>query len=163
MAEKGSYFVLTLPLDTKPWQEAILNKRFEVNRKIYNALLQGGFKRYCQMAQTRKYRELIEKLDQTREAADRKKIYRELDEMAAAYRLTKAELSRDSTQYRQFFPENTDAPIVQNLSANAWKSLYSMMCRRSKTLHLKEEGQLNVLEGKSNKTSIRLNYSRNSI
>lgn len=155
MAEKGSYFVLTLPLDTKPWQEAILNKRFEVNRKIYNALLQGGFKRYCQMAQTRKYRELIEKLDQTREAADRKKIYRELDEMAAAYRLTKAELSRDSTQYRQFFPENTDAPIVQNLSANAWKSLYSMMCRRSKTLHLKEEGQLNVLEGKSNKTSIR--------
>lgn len=155
MEGKQPYFVLTLPLDTKPWQEAVLNKRLEVNRTIYNALLQGGYKRYRQMAQTKQYRELISRLDQTREEGERKKLYRQLDELADFYRLNKAELSRDSTQYRRFFPENTDAPIVQNLSANAWKALYSMMCRRSQTLHLKKEGELNVLEGKSNKTSIR--------
>lgn len=155
MDGRSPYFVLTLPLVTEAWQEHILERRFAVNRQIYNALLTGGFKRYCQMTQTRRYRQLIAVLDQTADLDERRKLYRELDQLAASYRLSQTEFSRDSTKYRQHFPENTDAPVVQNLSARAWKAVYSLMCRRSKNLHLKKVGELNALEGKSNKTSIR--------
>lgn len=155
MDGRSPYFVLTLPLVTEAWQEHILERRFAVNRQIYNALLTGSFKRYCQMTQTRRYRQLIAVLDQTADLDERRKLYRELDQLAASYRLSQTEFSGDSTKYRQHFPENTDAPVVQNLSARAWKAVYSLMCRRSKNLHLKKEGELNALEGKSNKTSIR--------
>lgn len=154
MIEK-SYFVLTLPLRTEKWQEDVLNKSFEVNREIYNALLGGGLRRYAQMVQTRRYRALIQKLDTTMGVKERKAVYKELDAMQAEYRLRRFDFSNDSTKYRQYFKENTDAPIVQNIAVNVWKAMYALISREANAVHRKEPGQLNALEGKTNKTSIR--------
>lgn len=154
MPETG-YFVLTLPLKTEKWQEDVLNKRFEVNREIYNALLRGGLSRYAQMVRTRRYRSLIQKLDAEKDLKERKRIYKELDEMQAQYRLRKFDLSSDATPYRKYFKENTDAPVVQNLSVQVWKALYALMSRQAKAVHPKKQGELRALEGKTNKTSIR--------
>lgn len=150
-----SYFVLTLPIRTETWQEDKLNKRFEVNCKIYNALLGGGLKRYAQMSQTRRYRELIRELDATAGAKERKAVYQKLDALVEEYRLRRYDLTKDAAKYRQYFKENTDAPVIQNLAVQAWKAIYAVISRQAREAHFRQEGELNCLMGKTNKTSIR--------
>lgn len=149
------YFVLTLPLKLEPWQEHRLNKALEVNRQIYNAMLREGVKRYRQMAQTRLYRSLKEKLKACREPAERKQIYKELDCLQGQYRLRPSDFSKDSTKYRRYFQDNTDAPIVQNLAACVSRAISNLLNGRAEKVYYKPAGGLNCISGKTNKTSIR--------
>lgn len=154
MATGAQYFVLTLPLITERWQEDILDKRMEVNRMIYNALLGTALKRYRQMAQTRLYRETQELLKSESDLKKRKELYRRLDGMTEQYRLRKFDLSRDAAQYRKYFKENTDSPIVQNLAVHVWKAIRQLISGKGREVHFKESGELNDLSGKTNAASI---------
>ena len=55
-------FIVEFPLRTEKYQEDILNKRFEIGRKIYNSLVNVTQKRYKEMIKTKKYRNLISSL-----------------------------------------------------------------------------------------------------
>jgi len=44
-----SNFIVQFPLKTEIYQEDILNKRFEIGRKIYNSLVTVTQKRYNEM------------------------------------------------------------------------------------------------------------------
>ena len=50
-------FVLNLKLKTQPFQEDILNKRFEIGRHLYNSVLGLALKRYKEMYKTKRWRE----------------------------------------------------------------------------------------------------------
>ena len=52
-------FIVEFPLKTEKYQEDILNKRFEIGRKIYNSLVNVTQKRYKEMIKTKKYRTLL--------------------------------------------------------------------------------------------------------
>ena len=52
-------FVVQFPLIVEKWQSDILNKRFEIARKIYNSLVRISLNRYKELIKTKKYRELI--------------------------------------------------------------------------------------------------------
>ena len=41
--------VLTLPLKTEKWQEDVINKRLEIQRQIYNAMLGYELKRFNEL------------------------------------------------------------------------------------------------------------------
>lgn len=55
-------FIVQFSLKTEIYQEDILNKRFEIGRKIYNSLVNITQKRYKEMIRTKKYRNLISSL-----------------------------------------------------------------------------------------------------
>ena len=55
-------FTVQFPLKTEKYQEDILNKRFEIGRKIYNSLVNVTQKRYKEMRKTKKYRSLLSSL-----------------------------------------------------------------------------------------------------
>ena len=55
-------FVIEFPLRTEIYQEDILNKRFEIGRNIYNALIKVTQKRYKEMIKTKQYRHLMSSL-----------------------------------------------------------------------------------------------------
>ena len=57
-----SNFCLTFKLETQLYQEDILNKRFEIARKIYNSLVTVTQKRYREMVKTKKYRRIKSEL-----------------------------------------------------------------------------------------------------
>ena len=61
-------FVVQFLLKTEKYQEDMLDKRFEIGRKIYNSLVNVTQKRYKEMIKTKKYRNLISSL-----ANDKKK------------------------------------------------------------------------------------------
>ena len=60
-----SNFIVQFPLITEKYQEDILNKRFEIGRKIYNSLVTVSQKRYKEMIKTKQYRSIKEKLKMT--------------------------------------------------------------------------------------------------
>lgn len=161
MGKSSSYYILTLPLETQRWQEDILAKRYKVAENIYNAMLRKAYTRYSQMCQTRQYRELRQRLSATSDAKARKEIYQSLDKLAKQYSLGKFELSRDATPYRQYFKENIDSPVSQNLAANVWKAIHTVMIGRGRKVFYKKPGELLALSGKTNNTSIR--YKNGSI
>ena len=55
-------FVVEFLLKTEHYQEDVLNKRFEIGRKIYNSLVNVTQKRYKEMVKTKKYRNLVSSL-----------------------------------------------------------------------------------------------------
>lgn len=150
------YFVLTLPLITQAWQRDILNKRFEIHRQIYNALLQQALTRYRQMAQTRAYRRIQEALSRTEQEKERKKLFKERDGLIEQYQLRKFDICRDTTKYRQYFQEHTDSPIIQNLANEVWQAIHNLIQGNAEQVHFKQPGQMKSLSGKTNRSSIKL-------
>lgn len=152
---ENQYFVLTLPLKPELWQQDILEKRFEVNRQIYNALLDKAVKQYKQMAQTKAYRTNREKLLHTAEKEERKKLLQERDALVEKYRLRSFDICREATQYRQHFKEHTDSPIVQNLASEVWQAIDGLVKGTANQVYPKKKGQLKTLSGKTNRSSIK--------
>ena len=154
------YFVLTLPLQAEAWQKDILEKRFEIHRQIYNALLQKALTRYRQMAQTRAYRNLKEALSRTEDQREQKKLFKERDCLIEKYQLRKYDICRDTTKYRQYFKDHTDSPIVQNLANEVWQAIDSLIHGHAEQVHFKQSGQMKSLAGKTNRSSIKLRDER---
>lgn len=153
---QSQYFVLTLPLKPELWQQDILKKRFEINRQIYNALLNKAVKRYKQMAQTKAYRENQEALVHATEKEQRKKLLKERDSLIEKYQLRNYDICRETTQYRQYFKEHTDSPIVQNLATEVWQAIDGLVKGTASQVYPKKPDQLKSLSGKTNRSSIKL-------
>ena len=49
-------FIIQFPLKTEKYQGDILNKRFEISRKMYNSLVNITQKRYKEMVKIKEYR-----------------------------------------------------------------------------------------------------------
>ena len=82
-------FIVQFPLKTEKYQEDMLDKRFEIGRKIYNSLINVTQKRYKEMIKTKKYRNLISSL-----ANDKKKdkdIWKQINEMRKQYGMSPLE------------------------------------------------------------------------
>ena len=82
---------MQFPLKTEIYQEDILNKRFEIGRKIYNSLVIVNQKRYKEMIKTKIYRNIKEEL---------KSIYQSKDKINLK---RKTELCKQSNEiYKQY-------------------------------------------------------------
>ena len=154
-APQNQYFVLTLPLKPELWQQDLLEKRFEMNRQIYNALLDTAIKRYRQMAQTRAYRANKEALFHTVEKEQRKKLLQERDSLIEKYQLRNYDICREAARYRQHFQDHTDSPIVQNLAGEVWQAVDGLIKGTAAQVYPKKPGQLKSLSGKTNRSSIK--------
>ena len=84
---------MQFPLETEQYQEDILNKRFEIGRKIYNSLVNVTQKRYKEMIKTKKYRALVSQL--TKDKKKDKIIWKEIDLMRKEYNLNEYSFHND--------------------------------------------------------------------
>src|SRR5574344_949033 len=146
-------FVVQFPLKTEQYQEDMLDKRFEIGRKIYNSLVNVTQKRYKEMIKTKKYRNLLSSL-----SGDKKKdkpIWREISDIRKEYGLTEYSFHEDVRQMQKHFKDNIDSFTAQKIATTLWKSYDKLFFGNGKRVYLKRYGELNSLEGKSNKTGIR--------
>lgn len=156
-----SRYCITFPLETEKYQEDILDKRFEIGRKMYNSVLSIVYKRYKFMTETRKYRELKEKVKELYNLKDKqnqkelKETYKILNEMYKEYRLNEYSLHADIKDMQNHFKENIDAFTAQKIATRVWKAIEDLLFGDGETVHFKKYGDLDSLEGKSNKTGIR--------
>lgn len=156
----GNYCI-TFPLITEKYQEDILAKRFEIGRKIYNAVLSGVCKRYKSMTETRRYRQSKDKVKELYNLKDRqsqkalKEVYADLNGMHKEFRINEYSLHTDVKDMQKHFKANMDSFTAQKIATRVWKSIERLLFGDGETVHFKKYGELNSLEGKSNDTGIR--------
>jgi len=149
-----SRYCVTFPLITEKYQETILNKRFEISRQLYNAVLSKAYKRYKSMIETKKYRQLKEQINNANEK-EKKLLYKQLNEMYKQYRLNEYSLHKDIQEMQHHFSENIDSFTAQKIATRVWSAFEDLLFGDGKIVHFKKYGELDSLEGKSNKTGIR--------
>ena len=91
-------FIVQFPLKIEKYQEDILDKRFEIGRKIYNSLVNVTQKRYKEMIKTKKYRTLLSQL--TRDKKKDNVIWKEIDLMRKEYNLNEYSFHNDVKIYK---------------------------------------------------------------
>ena len=156
-----SNFIVQFPLITEQYQEDILNKRFEIGRKIYNSLVTVTKNRYKEMIKTKLYRSIKEELKDiysstSKENVKRKKeLCKQLNELYKQYSLNEYSFHNDVKEMQKHFKNNIDSFTAQKLATNLWKAYDKLLFGNGKDIHYKRYDSLNSLEGKSNNTGIR--------
>lgn len=147
-------FIVEFPLRTEKYQEDILNKRFEIGRMIYNSLVNVTQKRYKEMIKARKYRKLMSSLTGNKKSD--KEIWKQINNIRKQYGMSEYSFHEDVKKIQKHFKENIDSFTAQKIATTLWKSYDKLFFGNGKMVYFKRYGELNSLEGKSNKTGIRL-------
>ena len=147
-------FVVEFPLKTEKYQEDILNKRFEIGRMIYNSLANVTQKHYREMIKTREYRNLISSLTGNKKAD--KEIWKQINNIRKQYSMSEYSFYTDVQKMQKHFKDNIDSLTARKIASALWKSYDKLFFGNGKKIHFKRYGELNSLEGSSNKQGIRL-------
>jgi len=140
-----SNFVLTLPLKTEKFQEDILDKNFEKCRKIYNSCISELHKRYNHMRESKAYQANCKY-----KGKDRNKIFNGLNKK---YNLTEYSLHDFVKPMSKYF--GIDAMTVQKIATRAFDAFQELIFHKANKIKYKAYGELNSIEGKTNKQGIR--------
>lgn len=147
-------FIVEFPLKTEKYQEDTLNKRFEIGRKIYNSLVNITQKRYKEMIKIKKYRNLISSLTGNKNAD--KEIWKQINNICKQYGMSEYSFYADVKNMQHHYKKNIDSFTAQKIATTLWRSYDKLFFGNGKKVYFKRYGELNSLEGKSNKTGIRL-------
>ena len=147
-------FIVEFLLKTEKYQEDILDKRFEIGRQIYNSLVNITQKRYKEMIKTKKYRSLLSSL--TGNKTSDKEIWKQIDDIRKQYRMSEYSFHADVQQLQKHFKDNIDSSTAQKIATSLWTSYDKLFYGNGKKVYYKKYGKLNSLEGKSNRTGIRI-------
>ena len=139
-----SIFVLTLPLKTEKFQEDILDKNFEKFRKIYNACISELHKRYNHIRESKEYKNNCKY-----KGKDRNKIFNNINKK---YGLTEYSLHYFTKPMAKYFKIN--AMMTQVIHKRAFNAFQKLMFHKGKKIKYKKYGELNSIEGKTNKQDI---------
>lgn len=143
-----SNFTLTLKLDTEKYQEDILNKRLEISRNIYNSCLGELYKRYNHMRESKEYRKVVK-------MAKSKERNKKFNELNNKYGLTEYSLHAYVKPMQHHFKENIDSYTAQKIATRCFSAFQELMFHTANKVYFKKYGEMNSIEGKSNKTGIK--------
>ena len=161
-------YVLTLKLDTNNKDEIILDKRFEICRKLYNAILGLGLKKFNALSELKVYKKLrkelveINKLYFKDEESKKSKIndelrkekYKELTHLLGEYGINEYSLINKMTLMYKSFNKNIDNKTAQALASRAWKALEMLIFKDAQKVNFIRYDELKSVEGKWNKSGI---------
>ena len=150
---KSASYILTLKLKTEPWQEHILEKRFEIGRQLYNACLSELLKRYKKLQNDKNYRVLI-KQEKTKE---RNKL---LNNLYKEYGLNEYAMHSFVKPMQQYFKKNIDSFTAQKIATRVWQATEKLIFGNAEKVNFKKYNEMNSLEGKSNNTGIRFKNNK---
>jgi len=127
--EAKQRFILNLKLKTEIFEEKILDKRFEIGRKIYNSILGEALNRYNEMIKTKKWRNNQSELSNIYKSKCDKKELNKLsapyfylkNEMLKEFRLTEYSLHEDVKSMQHTFKDNIDSFTAQKVASRVRK------------------------------------------
>ncbi|MGO1369770.1 RNA-guided endonuclease TnpB family protein [Senegalia sp. (in: firmicutes)] len=160
--KKNPTYILELRLNTEIYEEDVLNKSFEISRKMYNAVLGEGLKRYNHLKRTRKYKSLLNELIKINKdiklnkklKRKRTEINKKLNQLRKDYGVTEYSLHDFIAPMKRYF-KVIDINTAQKIATRAWLALEKYIFGDGKKVYFKKYGELNSLEGKNNTSGIR--------
>lgn len=163
----SSTYILNLKIKTNKQQKAILNKRMEIGRNIYNACLGQALKRYRTMSESKKYRKLKKELkvvnrkfhgstsrkNQLVYKKERDALYKELNNIYKEYKLDNYGIVNTITPIYKPFNKNIDNKTAQAIGDRVYKAICDLL--NGDNVYFKKYGEFNSLEGKWNKSGLK--------
>ncbi len=151
---KTDSFVVEIPLRANSEQTRKALARFEAGRQIYNACLGEALKRRDQMLRSKMYRAALAMPYKTKEEIKaRTEAFKEAREK---YGFTEFSLHAYAARIRNsWLGEHIDANTAQTLATRAYSAVNKTVTGEAKRVRFKRYGELNTLEGKTNKQGIR--------
>lgn len=137
-------YIVQYRLKMQSFQEHILNKRFEIGRKIYNALAHVTLNRYKDMIKSKEYRQAIEE-----------KEWKVVNKIRQECGFSEYSFHSLVKQMQQHFKRQIDSNTAQKIATNLWKAYEKIFYGNGKQIHFKKYDTFLSLEGKSNKSGIR--------
>ena len=128
-------FIVEFPLKTEKYQEDILDKRFEIGRKIYNSLVNVTQKRYKEMIKTKKYRILLSLLTGNKKCD--KEIWKQINDIRRQYSMSEYSFHEDVKQMQKHFKDNIDSFTAQKIATTLWKSYDKLFYGNGKKVYYK--------------------------
>lgn len=153
-----SNFIVEFPLITEPYQEHILNKRFEIGRIIYNTLVNKTKKIYKEMIKTKKYRELQNKLSDDEKS--NKLVWKEINNIHKENGFSEYSFHKLVSKPQKYFKKNIDSFTAQKIATRLWLAYDKFFYGNGEKIYFKKFGTLNSLEGKSNSSGIRFRNNK---
>ena len=147
MAKTDSY-VLTLKLKTSKSEIVALDKYFELSRKLYNALLDEGLKRFRLMRESKLYQQARKENNKKTKSS----LFKQAEEYA---NYDKFALNKYSTSLRVNEFKDIDANTVQALSARVIKTIDRMRFGNAKKANFIRFNEMYSIEGLTNRQGIR--------
>lgn len=145
---KTKSYVLTLKLKTELWQAYILEKRFEIGRKIYNACLGELLKRHKKLQHDKQYRHLA----QQPKSKERNNL---LNELYRQYGINEYAMHDFVKPMQHHFKKHIDSHTAQKIATRAWIAMEKLIFGNAKKVSFKKYNDMDSLEGKTNSTGIR--------
>jgi hypothetical protein len=146
--KKNPTFILELPLLVEHWKAHLLEKRFEIGRKLYNAILAKALGRYKAYIRDHRVRYWIAQ----KPSPERKEM---LTSLRMDYQLNEYHLHAYVGPMQRTYASFLDANTAQKIATRVWKAISDLLFRKSNDVHFKKYGQMDSLEGKTNKQGIR--------
>jgi hypothetical protein len=110
-----SHFIVEFPLKTEKFQQDILNKRFEIGRKIYNSLAREMLVQYNKMTRTFTYREAYSKKD-----------FKKINQLQKLYGFTDYGIQARVKKYQHYFIKHIDSNTSQKIATQLWKAFQKL-------------------------------------
>ena len=149
--------MLTLPLKTEKWQEDVINKRMEIQRQIYNAMLGYELKRFNELKRNPEYKEATNTLYECasngrKGSAEYKAAGKRRTELLREYGFTEFGFGADATNFAKHFFENmsSNASMI-SVGKVMWRAFDTMLYGKGDMVHFKKAGTINSVatDGKS--------------
>ena len=151
--KKTSSFILTLRLETEPWQDDILQKRFGIGMHIYNVMVKEARRRVHKLYRDSSYKAIMKDYRKTKTLSASQK--KELTALRQQYGLSEYDFMFYLDTGQTQFTKNIDSFTRQKIATTVWRATESCLFKKGKKIHYKRKNQLSSLEGKSNASGIR--------
>lgn len=143
--------VIEIPLKTEKWQEDVLFKRFELYRKVYNAMLGHEIKQYRKMLADDRYKASKAVIDDVYRIADAKEKaaakkteeYKQASEVQRElfreYGMSEFGFSNTATDYYRIYSQNIPAATVApSISKPMWAAFNKCLFGNGKKVSFKK-------------------------
>lgn len=183
MKEKKERYQIELPLMTEPFQEAKLNKILMVSCRLYNQMLAKNKAKYREMTKTKEWREIgaeLKELYETgseqfkaenekriasgkkalakRTLSDREKeLYQRKNEILRENGFSEFGMSTQALRMSKPWVKLIDSTMAQNIGVRQWRAWDTIIFQhRGESVHFCKSADFNSVEGKNNKTGLRI-------
>ena len=152
---KTASFILELQLHTELHQEHLLNKRFDIARRMYNKVLSYALKQRNKLLSDKGYIETLAMYRKEKDEKIKKELSHILSDRRIEYYLSEYALHDYIKVQQHIYKKHIDSFTAQKIASTVWKAISDVLFSDGKRVKFKKYGYLASLEGKSNATGIR--------
>jgi len=145
--EESVCCVLTLPLLTEPWQDRIIETRFDIVEKFKNTLIGFELRKLKQLERTRAWKRLAKSIRECSDEKQKKVLFKERNAMLKEAGFKDFRFSKDTTDLavHKHFAPHISANVAQRSGQDVWRSFEKYLFSNGKAVHFHKRGSLDSI------------------